>query len=382
MMNHSLSRRTFLGASAALPFGGALLNAAETQTAESKAVSKPTPLIHCTDLFHPHGDPDDHFDLASVFSLGYQGLVDLRGIGLDYPPARRVGDPDVMAVAQLNRACGMTVPNVVGTSQFMTRRTDTLPDLPPWETASIRWIIDTLEKSDRPVAITIVGGSTDVAIAALREPELFRQKCAGVYLNAGATHPHKSNPNHLEMNVSINPAAYAAMFDLPCPLYWFPCWHTCEERISNEWGTFYWMPHRDVFEGVESTPLLGYFWYMFSRMVSPLWLRTTLVPPPEAEWNKILEGRRGMWSVASVFLLAGLTVTKTGKIVPTAEAGDDALFRMEHVKVECEDNGRLKWELSKEPTGRQVFHVLDVPSYPSAMTQAVRSLLLAFPKTV
>ena len=369
-MNHSFSRRTFLGAGAALPLGGALLNGAET-------APKPTPLIHYTDLFHPHGDPDDHFDLACAFSLGYQGSIDLRGIGLDYPPARRVGDPDVMAVSQLNRICGMTVPNVVGTSQFITKRNDTLPDLPPRETASIRWLIDSLEKSDCPVAITVVGSSTDVIIAARREPELFRKKCAGVYLNAGAT--HQARPEQLEMNVSINPAAYAAMFDLPCPLYWFPCWHMTEERKSNEWGTFYWMPHRKVFEGVESTPLLGYFWYMFSRMTSPLWLRTTLTPPPEAEWTKILEGQRGMWSVASLFVLAGLTVTKTGRIVPTTEVGEDALFRMEHVKAECEDNGRLKWELSKEPTGRFVFHVLDVPNYPAAMTEAVRTLLRAMP---
>jgi len=68
-MNNSVSRRTFLGAGAAIPLTGALLNATESKTA-----SKPTPLIHCTDLFHPHGDPDDHFDQACVFSLGYQGF--------------------------------------------------------------------------------------------------------------------------------------------------------------------------------------------------------------------------------------------------------------------------------------------------------------------
>lgn len=371
-MNGTFTRRSFLGAGAAVPLTGAFLNAAETTTAP-----KVTPLIHCTDLFHPHGDPDDHFDLACVFSLGYQGLIDLCGIALDYPPAFRVGDPDVMAVAQLNRICGMTVPNVVGTSKFISKRTDTLSDLPPRETMSIRWIIDFLKKSDRPVAISVVGSATDVAIAARREPELFRQKCAGVYLNSGGT--HQARPDILEHNVKINPAAYAAMFDLPCPLYWFPCWHMTEERKSNEWGTFYWMPHRKVFEGVESTPLLGYFWYMFSRATSPLWLRTTLAPPPKDDWEKVLGGQRGMWSVASLFVLAGLTVTKTGKIIPASEAGNDALFRMEHVKVECEDNGRLKWELSKEPTGRQVFHVLDVPSYPAAMTEAVRTLLCAIP---
>ena len=44
------------------------------------------PIIHQTDLFHPHGDPDDHFDLAAVFALAAQGRLDLRGIVIDYPP--------------------------------------------------------------------------------------------------------------------------------------------------------------------------------------------------------------------------------------------------------------------------------------------------------
>lgn len=29
----------------------------------------PVPLIHQTDLFRPHFDPDDHWDLACVFAL-------------------------------------------------------------------------------------------------------------------------------------------------------------------------------------------------------------------------------------------------------------------------------------------------------------------------
>jgi hypothetical protein len=147
----------------------------------------------------------------------------------------------------------------------------------------------------------------------------------------------------------------------------------------GEWGTYFSMPHRKVFAGVKSTALFGYFWYMFSRTQSMQWFREALAPPPEADWNKILDDHRNMWCPASFFILAGLTVTKTGKIVPAAEAGNDALFRMEHVKVECEDNGQVKWELSKEPTGRMLFHVLDVPNYPAAMTEAVRTLFCAIP---
>jgi len=371
-MQHSFSRRTFLGAGAALPFAGAFLHAADTHTPTTVL-----PVIHCTDLFHPHGDPDDHFDLATIFALAYQGLIDLRGIGIDYPPKENFGSPDIMGVAQLNWICGLNVPTFIGTPKLVSKKTDTLPDLSRQDSAGIRWLIESLKKSDHPVAITVVGSSTDVAIASRREPELFREKCAGVYLNAGSA--NQTSPE-LEYNVAINPAAYAAMFDLPCPLYWFPCFDTVN-KPDGEWGTYFVMPHKDAFEGVKQ-PLLSFFWYMFSRSQDTRYLQTLKTPPPEEGWNNVLAGRRGMWCTATICMLAGMTVTKAGKIVPAAEAGADAVFRMEPVKVQCADNGRVTWELSKEATGRFLFHVLDIPAYTAAMTQAVRELLTAFPETI
>ncbi|MDR3199664.1 MAG: nucleoside hydrolase [Planctomycetaceae bacterium] len=375
-MSHLFSRRSFLQTGMLLPFGYGLFNVFGTEKCLS-APNSQIPVIHLTDLFHPHGDPDDHFDLACVYSLAYQDLIDLKGIGIDYPPGFRKGDPDFMAVAQLNRICGLNVPAYVGSEVLVAKKDDTLPNLSRRDEIGVRFLIETLQKSDRPVAITVVGSATDVAVAARREPELFRTKCAGIYLNSGGT--HQAKPEILEHNVKLNPAAYAAMFELPCPLYWFPCWNMTEERKSGEWGTFYWLSHKKAFEGIQSS-LAAFFWYMFSQSKDPRYLRMLKTAPPETEWNKILEGQRGMWSTASFFILAGLTVTKSGKIVPIHQAGDEALFRMEPVKVQCEDNGRLTWELSGKKTNCFVFHVLDVPAYPEAMTQAVRSLLLAFPK--
>jgi hypothetical protein len=53
---------------------------------------------------------------------------------------------------------------------------------------------------------------------------------------------------------------------------------------------------------------------------------------------------------------------------------------MEHVKVQCEENGHMDWALSDQPTNRFIFHVLDVAAYPTAMTKAVNRLLSAFSK--
>ncbi|MBN1507805.1 MAG: hypothetical protein JW955_13225 [Sedimentisphaerales bacterium] len=43
------------------------------------------PLIHVTDLYRPHIDSDDHWDLACVYALAQRGDVALRAIVIDYP---------------------------------------------------------------------------------------------------------------------------------------------------------------------------------------------------------------------------------------------------------------------------------------------------------
>jgi hypothetical protein len=49
-------------------------------------------LIHATDLFRPHADPDDHFDLASVFALAAGGF-ELLAVMIDHPPEGMAADP-------------------------------------------------------------------------------------------------------------------------------------------------------------------------------------------------------------------------------------------------------------------------------------------------
>ena len=46
-----------------------------------------------SDLFRPHNDPDDHWDLACAYALAYQGRAELQGILIDYPQPARHNDP-------------------------------------------------------------------------------------------------------------------------------------------------------------------------------------------------------------------------------------------------------------------------------------------------
>jgi len=346
-------------------------------TARAGAPDGKTPLIHVTDLFHPHGDPDDHFDLACAYALAQRGAFDLRGVVIDYPPVFRPGDPAVVAVAQMNRLTGLSVPVAIGTSRRLSGRRDAMPDAPAQETAAVRFIIGLLRAAERPVALACVGSAADIIVAALREPALFKAKCAGVYLNSGSAHDNPASPKQLEFNVTLDPAAYAAMFDLPCPLCWFPCWHTTEVRQSGASGSFYWLPHREALSGI-SAGLANYFAYMFENSSNPKWLRAMKSMPPASSWEKVLDDRRGMWSTASQFAAAGLTVTRDGEIVKARDAGDAAVFKLQAVDVTCSDDGRTVWQAVEKETGRRMLAVTDVARYPAAMTRAVAALFMTF----
>ena len=136
---------------------------------------KRTPVIHATDLYHFHCDPDDHWDLATIYSLAYLGDIDLLGILIDYPTKPDLGDPDAMGVAQMNYMTGKVVPFVVGSPFTMTDRNDIQPQATPAEHQGVNWLLNTLQKSEVPVVINIVGAATNVAVALKKNPELFRK---------------------------------------------------------------------------------------------------------------------------------------------------------------------------------------------------------------
>ena len=89
-----------------------------TWGAETEAI-RPVPMIHATDLFRPHNDPDDHWDLACVYALAARNLVDLRAVMIDYPQPERGNDPDVLAVAQMNHLTGLAAPIMVGSPRWI-----------------------------------------------------------------------------------------------------------------------------------------------------------------------------------------------------------------------------------------------------------------------
>ncbi len=331
-------------------------------------------LIHQTDLFHSHGDPDDHIDLATVFALALRQRLVLRGIVVDYPPPRRRGDPAIGAVAQLSRLSGVVTPVVVGTSRQMQSRDDTSPADAREDSGAVRFVLDTLRQSDEPVLISVVGSATDIAIAGKLEPELFARKCAGLYLNSGSAMENPDQPGRLEFNVALNPAGYAALFDLPCPLYWCPCWHMTEHHEVGRHGAFWAFVHRDVFSDLRDD-LKKVLLYMLDQEPSHRWLTYLRRPLDERNWDFFQGHWRGMWSTASLLHAAGLTVSVGGVIEPV-DACLDSLFDFIPVDVTCDGDGRTVWTPAT-PAGpsRWLLEIRDTGAYSAAMAQALRSLL-------
>ena len=341
------------------------------------------PVFHQTDIFHPHADPDDHWDLACNYALAIRGDTSLLGVMIDYPPW--AGDPAIGAVAQMNFITGLAVPSVVGTPQPMTSRTDAQPGADPASHAAANALLNALRQSAAPVVINIVGSCRDIALAGLKDPGLFSKKCAAIYLNAGTGSPDPEKSAVLEYNVQRNPASYAAIFDLPCPVYWMPCWDevawTVQERKVMEWSTHYKFRQSEILSHL-SPVMQNYFLYALDRSPNQNWLRCLLDPVNPELLEEYGAMERSMWSTAGFFHAAGYSVDRNGNIVPLDRINRDGIFAFEPVSVTCDDAGVTRWRLDRGSTTRFKFHVLDMQNYEKAMITAMCSLLLPMTRSV
>jgi hypothetical protein len=331
--------------------------------------------IHQTDLFRPHIDPDDHWDLACVMALAGSGRVKLEGVVIDSPPAATPPlNPDAVAVAQMNYLRGLSAPFVTGSSApFASGVSRTLEVR---DRAAMRFILDTLQSSSDPVTIHIVGSCRDVALALDAAPELFRANCAGIYLNAGQGAPDPETWVGLEYNVAVNAAAYQSLFSAPCPLYWVPCYYAIyEDRTVREYASWWDFEQGEVLRDLPGG-FQNYFLSVLGQRPTADWLSDLLGPVDAAALETFSRKRRNMWSTAGFLHASGRAVRTSGEIVALEDAGSDALFGFLPVTVQCDDAGRTRWQHADEGTERFIFRVNNIEHYASAMTRAVKTLLL------
>jgi len=151
--------------------------------------------------------------------------------------------------------------------------------------------------SPDPVVINILGSSRDIAIAGKKAPGLFASKCAAIYLNAGTGSPAMNSESQFEYNVTLDKHAFVAIFDLPCPVYWMPCFEDMENRRqqdAREHGTHYKFRQSEILPHV-SDVVRKYFAYMFGRYTDHKWLQYLREPVDETLLSKFASADRHMW---------------------------------------------------------------------------------------
>jgi hypothetical protein len=349
---------------------------------ESEKVKKKTHVLHVTDLYRPHMDPDDHWDLACVYALAYRGDIDLKGVLIDHPPENADGrNPDIAAIAQMNLIAGTHIPVAVGSGLPLKSRDDVQEYASAADRHGVQMVLDVLRKSPEPVVINILGSSRDVAIAGKKAPKLFETKCAAIYLNAGTGSPKMSPASKLEYNVTLEKYGFAAIFDLPCPVYWMPCFEelgSLRQQEVSEYGTHYKLRQDQILPHLSDT-VQNYFAYMFGKYTDNNWLGYLKGTKDEALLSKVGSMYRHMWCTAGFLHAAGYTVSRGGQIIPHNEKHAQPIFTFDAIKVKCDDNGVTRWAHDDSSKDRFIFHVRDTDSYQSAMTFAMKSLLTALP---
>ncbi|MCP4614248.1 MAG: hypothetical protein GY845_36650 [Planctomycetes bacterium] len=377
----NIDRRKVLGM-AATGLAGSMLCTRLAYGNHSEKVKKKTPMLHVTDLFSPHMDPDDHWDLACVYALSCRGNIDLKGVLIDHPPENADGrNPDIAAIAQMNLIAGTYASVAVGSGMPLKSRDDVQEFASPADRHGVRMVLDVLRKSPVPVVINILGSSRDIAIAGKKDPELFKTKCAAIYLNAGMGSPKMSPASKPEYNVTLERYGFAAIFDLPCPIYWMPCFEEKESHRQQEvsqYGTHYKFRQDQILPHM-SDMVQNYFAYMFGKYTDNNWLGYLKGIRDEALLSKVGSLYRHMWCTAGFLHAAGYTVTRDGRIVPLNKKNEQPIFTFDAIKVKCDDDGVTHWLDDDSSKDRFIFHVRDTDSYQSAMTSAMKSLLMALP---
>ena len=141
--------------------------------AEAEPPASRISVIYSTDLLHPHDDPDDHYDLATLFSLSE---LDVRGIVLDLGERQRqrMGRAPVEQILQI---AGRRVPFAIGIDRPLRSGDDQADDVPPECQGGIELILSILRQSREKVVIFTTGSLRDVAAAYNRERNCCETRC-------------------------------------------------------------------------------------------------------------------------------------------------------------------------------------------------------------
>ena len=221
------------------------------EVSSAEAATK-IPVLYSTDLHHPHEDPDDHFDLATLFSLPE---LEVRGIVLDCG-SHQLKAPGSIPVKQMLHLTSQQVPYAIGLGHALRSPDDDGCDQPDKFQRGVQLILNVLRNSPEPVTVFTTGSLRDVAAAFNRQPELLRRKVARLYINIGNP-AAGADSRQWEYNVKLDRSAYCCIMRSGLPIYWCPCFDGGIWQRGRQ-GTYWKFVHARVLDtGSVGTDLVG-----------------------------------------------------------------------------------------------------------------------------
>ena len=342
-------------------------------------VTRSVPVIYCTDLFHPHDDPDDHFDLATLYAMPE---LDIKGVVLDQG-RKQLERPGRIPVSQMNKITGRNVPAVIGLADPLKSPDDKALDQPAQFQGAVDLIVQTLRASARPVCIATTGSVRDVVCAFNREPRLFRKKVAMVLAYIGEA----SDTKFQEYNVGLDPQAFVGLMRSGLRVYWVPCFDGGLWQNRGH-ASFFRASQRPLLQG--AIPELNqYFIYALEKETAePLAFLTRPVEPERQA--RLFAGTRNLWCAAVLGVMSGREVVFDGSKwiseLPqrgraAKVAGRKPLFGFSEVQVSVSDAGVVSY--GKRPGSHKVkrFQVRDSVQYEPGMVEATAALLSSLGRT-
>ncbi|HEY3320723.1 MAG TPA: nucleoside hydrolase [Planctomycetota bacterium] len=336
------------------------------------------PVIHCTDLYHPHEDPDDHFDLATMYAIPE---VEVKAIILD-KGSRQEKAPGRIPVSQMNKITGRDVPCAIGLAKNLSKPDDKVLDDKAEYQQGVELILKVLKDSPRPVSIVTLGSCRDVAAAYNREPELLRSKIGKLMIFIGEADEAKQN--YREYNVDLDRNAYICVMRSGLPVYWVPCMDGGAMK-NNGKASFWRAKHSDVLSG-SASEVVQFFIYALEKK-SPATeepLAFLSKPVGEAERTRLFKGVRNLWCASVFESLVGKEIVRSGEkwaaapagVAPASvPAGSKPVFGFSEAEVAISDDAATSY--AKTATSRKVmrFEVLDKENYAAAMTAVTAELI-------
>ncbi len=325
------------------------------------------PIIYSTDLAHPHGDPDDHFDLAALFAMRE---FDIKGIVLDRR-ASTSQPPGEAPMQQMLNITGRKVPYAAGLKAYsFTNRTDKCLDQAAEYQGGVELILQQLRDATQKVDVMLVGSCRDFAAAYNREPELVTEKVKSVYIDAGNGPGGTQN----EHNVALDAPAYQRLFESGLSIYWLPCYGT------SGYQTYY-QANQQAVIGAGSLKLQKYFQYCLSvSTADPIeFLSSTDAVPAYS-------GTRNMWCTPGLIAAAGRKIYQRGdndyvalSPVDAEKAGlsDDEITVFQFVPMQATVNGDGSLTVALNPSGETDSYVFQVTDsrYQQVMSSCLKNFM-------